>query len=146
MSSYDVRICDWSSDVCSSELGHVDPVAASARVIFKRLPRQGEIALAHAQEPAIGHDCIFDMAAHLVDHEVVDVAQAFAVPAINGSAFHLVRCDQVVGLVPRQVVAIVVGTIALVAAAPALVIPIARAARSEEHTSELQSLMRLSYA
>src|SRR3546814_16780034 len=68
------------------------------------------------------------MAAHLVDHEVVDVAQAFAVPAINGSAFHLVRCDQVVGLVPRQVVAIVVGTIALVAAAPALVIPIARAA------------------
>src|SRR3546814_9226107 len=103
------------------------------------------------------------MAAHLVDHEVVDVAQAFAVPAINGSAFHLVRCDQVVGLVPRQVVAIVVGTIALVAAAPALVIPIARAAacgaprpqvaiviasvaRSEGHTSELQSLMRISSA
>src|SRR3546814_5501264 len=99
------------------------------------------------------------MAAHLVDHEVVDVAQAFAVPAINGSAFHLVRCDQVVGLVPRQVVAIVVGTIALVAAAPALAIPIARAAacgappppvaiviRPEEHTFEPQALMRISYA
>src|SRR3546814_10947721 len=97
-----MRISDWSSDVCSSDLsvaqaiiavdaasiaaverrlavpveagralqiplGHVDPVAASARVIIKRLPRQGEIALAHAQEPAIGHASIFDLAAHIVE-------------------------------------------------------------------------------
>src|SRR3546814_5804577 len=104
----------------------VDPhdIAASFLVIFQHLPGQRMIMLPDAEKATERHHGVKDLAAVLVDHEIMDMAEAFPVQVIDGRSFHLVRCDRPVGFLDRQGVA----------------------DRSEEHTSELQSLMRISYA
>src|SRR3546814_4498013 len=83
--AYDLRISDWSSDVCSSDL-----------IATKAAARKPERA-------AVDRDEIF------VHHVIVQREEGLAVIDLGGSR------------------GIEIG-------------------RSEEHTSELQSLMRLSYA
>src|SRR3546814_3125985 len=103
-----MRISDWSSDVCSSDLGAVgdrlQPRRAVTREVCSGLPAI-----------AIG-------GAHVALQAVVDGAQLFRRdvrhgrrPARTAGAF---RCARI----------------------------FRRTGRSEEHTSELQSLMRISYA
>src|SRR3546814_5238524 len=85
--AYEMRISDWSSDVCSSDLG-------------------AEIGRLHAGQ--------------LVD----GVAQRVRLGLVQASAGqHLDRADQVLDRIGQRA-----------------------GGRSEEHTSELQSLMRISYA
>src|SRR3546814_9180304 len=106
-----MRISDWSSDVCSSDLGQVDaflggcgiePVGEAPGEARRRLDRQNE-------EAGTGRG------AALVEGRRV------LRPVGTGEAGRQQLHHQ------RDVGA-------------------ARAARSEEHTSELQSLMRISYA
>src|SRR3546814_7372601 len=114
-----MRISDWSSDVCSSDLGQ--DRAASAILVF-RLVIEGHIA-AHDREvehlAGFGHT--FDAADELPhDLRPLRVAEIHAVRRRQGHRAH--SCDIAPAFGNRLL------------------------ARSEEHTSELQSLMRLSYA
>src|SRR3546814_8599722 len=90
--AYEMRISDWSSDVCSSDLGHIG-IKPPALLACRRVQR---------------------------DHNVLGRADIKAIAVLERrilravSAFRSFRRQ-----IPR---------------------------RSEEHTSELQSLMRLSYA
>src|SRR3546814_10874776 len=111
-----MRISDWSSDVCSSDL----PSVASLRQRLGRSGRRkGEPAIlrGYCVEYAINERASLDQMLRL--HTVQTVAMIslllegwFEPPAVNGQ--HLST------LVMQM--------------------------RSEEHTSELQSLMRISYA
>src|SRR3546814_7681107 len=112
---------DWSSDVCSSDLGFLadgDPAQYRALVHHLVLD-QAEVLEAHASagvglfrrvlRGADPRDPGFEF-----EHETRD--QVGAVHAQRAQGLHVVRLDA------------------------------GRARRSEEHTSELQSLMRISYA
>src|SRR3546814_2720828 len=101
--AYEMRISDWSSDVCSSDLGGIEHRAEHVRrtpqVLQRQLHEQRLVAL-----PGGGL---------LADAGVVGAAVAD----------RLVE-DRRIGCQPGDAVLV----------------------RSEEHTSELQSLMRISYA
>src|SRR3546814_9107290 len=101
-----MRISDWSSDVCSSDLvvEHVDPEAVSGAPREPRLEVAAEIVIAQnvdLQQKVVL--CRFDRLEH------------------GGKGFLAVL---------QQLDAVAAG----------------ERQRSEEHTSELQSLMRISYA
>src|SRR3546814_5725880 len=91
--AYEMRISDWSSDVCSSDLGPSRPAGGGARVAVAAA-RRGPRARGQAEE-------------HAPLHQQADGREH---RALRASRLRL------------------------------------REGRSEEHTSELQSLMRLSYA
>src|SRR3546814_8103229 len=97
MTAYEMRMSDWSSDVCSSDLigiaAHNAPTTVRESPIVRTPFARNSLA----------------------------VALALALP------FALVACKQP-------------------AANPDTAAAAAATARSEEHTSELQSLMRISYA
>src|SRR3546814_1993130 len=99
--AYEMRISDWSSDVCSSDL--VEPVA-----------REG----------------VADLLPQFVGREVARVDQPIR-PAPERR--------QQLALPPDAVARRAIGRKRMAAARFVI-------ARSEEHTSELQSLMRISYA
>src|SRR3546814_5300836 len=97
-----MRISDWSSDVCSSDLKAPHPSPLSAHNGFfgcRHFSKANEFLKANGQEP--------------IDWSLPPLAGPSALDAI----------------VP-----------------PMVVDPRAPRSRSEEHTSELQSLMRISYA
>src|SRR3546814_8981823 len=96
--AYEMRISDWSSDVCSSDLRQLDPGA---------IAHQPEQML----EARMGDAGIGRQMAHVVDHQ--RRAQPRQPRRQRGKLAGIEQQLQV---------------------------------RSEEHTSELQSLMRISYA
>src|SRR3546814_2143478 len=102
--AYEMRISDWSSDVCSSDLPHPLPVAAD-----EDDPNAHIYADARARTAAFG------------GVEIVDLPSPGRVE-IGGEVAAASHMNFYIG---NGVV----------------VVP-----RSEEHTSELQSLMRISYA
>src|SRR3546814_8063075 len=115
--AYEMRISDWSSDVCSSDLARdLAPhrhQRAATRVQFRRSHRSGQASLAGRLDAAIG-------LVHL-----------------RGRARWRDR-----GMVaPRAL-----GKSERVRPQPRLRLQYRPRIRSEEHTSELQSLMRISYA
>src|SRR3546814_2332705 len=103
-----MRISDWSSDVCSSDLKVVGVIANN--------PQTGGGALSA------------EACRKIVDFTVM--CDSFNIP--------LVRLMDTPGFV--------VGTDAERRGAPGHIMNFMNATRSEEHTSELQSLMRTSYA
>src|SRR3546814_9526027 len=110
-----MRISDWSSDVCSSDLG-IAEIAAEKRA---RRPRAcPEIALKcpvrffHAAQ-----DATFHLANSQNRNKTSATRQSLSSPAMNHVEYLRRRILQDVS-----------------------------SERSEEHTSELQSLMRISYA
>src|SRR3546814_5282441 len=96
-----MRISDWSSDVCSSDLSTSD--SASRPDLQRRHPRQ-LVRIAHDEDGV--HHTIPDIESHR-------------------------RIGPAIGLVGHHA---------------GLAVDQAGHPRSEEHTSELQSLMRISYA
>src|SRR3546814_10102278 len=111
--AYEMRISDWSSDVCSSDLGDIDPEWAPNP---EELPRWFVDALAVPR-----------------DEGFVEV---------DGTRIHYFRWG-------RRGAPPVLMTHGFLAHARcfAFIAPfLAKDYRSEEHTSELQSLMRISYA
>src|SRR3546814_7330305 len=116
--AYEMRISDWSSDVCSSDLGHGDVPAGDGGL------RGGRVVEARGQ---------FARQAQL------DVARVQAGSDVGPKLLRLLHADveaQQLDPLPHQVVADL----------HRLVDDVDRRLRSEEHTSELQSLMRISYA
>src|SRR3546814_10829094 len=110
-----MRISDWSSDVCSSDLFNTG--VATANNCHTLALEQRTIAVR-----AVGHTvvAVFALAGH------VDFAPARAGCQDDSLAFHdaaIGQTDFDQALAKHQ-----------------------RLGRSEEHTSELQSLMRISYA
>src|SRR3546814_2540831 len=101
-----MRISDWSSDVCSSDLPCVTPFEAPVHMRSRRTPGPP-----HRAEPLALHDAVAEF--HV---------EALAMEK-GARQSHAVIDDQQIAL-QRE----------------------GRRRRSEEHTSELQSLMRISYA
>src|SRR3546814_7543576 len=123
--AYEMRISDWSSDVCASDLGHVALGVGGAgehdafgvrdpRVVARRAPAHSSTRLARgALLRALGFHLLLD---HRLQARAEPVAAVVLRPLPGRDGDH--RLKQA----PRC------------------------ANRSEEHTSELQSLMRNSYA
>src|SRR3546814_10510704 len=114
-----MRISDWSSDVCSSDLPQVDSLPSRASLLL-RLGRSASFGAADGP-----HRSAAAAAAE------VGVAAIGLEPRYTHARRHVDFLQDLsrLGVDPPQV--------ALVAFPRA---------RSEEHTSELQSLMRISYA
>src|SRR3546814_5986091 len=110
--AYEMRISDWSSDVCSSDLGSRTPCPNLLRLEFP----------AGAEDPPHGQQAQHEEAEDRRDADRhVHVRHAVEAPAEAADQVHH-RVEQG-DLLPHR-----------------------RQHRSEEHTSELQSLMRISYA
>src|SRR3546814_4188803 len=136
--AYEMRISDWSSDVCSSDLGvQLHPrlvaggplaVLADPHVAGGHAPHAAVLAIQHlgGGEPGIDLDAELG---RLLAEPAADVAEADDVVAM---VVHLRRRRQAVGPAGGQVHEAVLGGRRV-------------QRRSEEHTSELQSLMRISY-
>src|SRR3546814_9976982 len=134
-----MRISDWSSDVCSSDLRRL---VAMAGAEFRHAQRQvavaGDALLEDLDVPGAVHrlhrqDAILGLGDEHVLVELLPVAGRLPEGAVNELwRLHL-------GVAGRLPAAAPVGLDGAVER-PAL------GMRSEEHTSELQSLMRISYA
>src|SRR3546814_1154712 len=112
-----MRISDWSSDVCSSDL----PDGGSAVVSLTHDPKLDDPALARALN-----------------------SPAFYIGALGSRKTHAARLERLgaAGFTDKELARIHgPAGLPIGAAGPAEI-----AVRSEEHTSELQSLMRISYA
>src|SRR3546814_7828992 len=112
-----MRISDWSSDVCSSDL--LGGGLGLRRLIAARKGLDRRFERAHAE--------------HLdIDRELFDQPLEIEIGAARAGQQHAAKRGHpyLVG-VGRKIIARV---------------HIGRGIRSEEHTSELQSLMRISYA
>src|SRR3546814_10370141 len=122
-----MRISDWSSDVCSSDL--VEPADAGSQRFgaARSAPRQVPMHLQEETEPTPD-----PTAPTAPPGSTTTVAPVPDEPTAEN--------DLPLGLIGG-------GATAAVAAATAALVAIRRRrSRSEEHTSELQSLMRSSYA
>src|SRR3546814_9748370 len=112
-----MRICDWSSDVCSSDLrtrpAGGDPAAGPRGVVQRRRRRPGDTLACRRRGGA---------------------------DRMAGTADRLRPADRRVAGVAER------GREHPAVAAPARAAGLGAGGRSEEHTSELQSLMRISYA
>src|SRR3546814_6652127 len=129
--AYDLRISDWSSDVCSSDL------------LVERLGGGDEhrfgVAILHALRIAIGGE------AHRGAIRAGDGGDSFddleqQAKAVLGAAAVAIGAE--IGAVAQELV----DQIAVRGVELDTVEPGGKRVRSEEHTSELQSLMRISYA
>src|SRR3546814_7954948 len=109
-----MRISDWSSDVCSSDLFGGGALSAHDQNDRRAQPRVG-----HAES-----DGFMDQAR--CDRDILDLGRADAVArSLDHRVVAADEKEQAIGISADGV---------------------ARPDRSEEHTSELQSLMRISYA
>src|SRR3546814_6318269 len=110
-----MRISDWSSDVCSSDLAPLGYIEGQLRLRFGQAqPRAVATIINAAREPVTLPDLRAGLTA---------LADQVTVPPANASWWEALEHEA------REI------------------ITIHRAStRSEEHTSELQSLMRISYA
>src|SRR3546814_3756069 len=151
--AYEMRISDWSSDVCSSDLlnrrvlrREVVLLVAGAVVVARDLDRRRspdfeDLLAAQARAVAVPQ----------VQLVAADPGQGEAVGGLcqlGGLHECLVdRIEQVVGVGGVSVAAVEIRPQHQVLEAVAVdVVDDEGGQRSEEHTSELQSLMRISYA
>src|SRR3546814_6793988 len=120
-----MRISDWSSDVCSSDLVR---------------PPIGEKQIALVIQPTIVSDCL--VATLRATRSGANIVIGVARPCVRPQ-------EHLADLTGREFASIIVqdadAAIERAAYRSAMRPPLA-AIRSEEHTSELQSLMRISYA
>src|SRR3546814_4676499 len=127
--AYEMRISDWSSDVCSSDLETGVAIEDRAGRRAKQeacagLDADADIALPLKVETDARFRPRFLVEDEVADHRAQRVGASSAVDVAVGRERHLDRAA------PR-----------LSGTEGARIKP-----RSEEHTSELQSLMRISYA
>src|SRR3546814_2280988 len=106
-----MRISDWSSDVCSSDLKHAQRDALLEARVREVGERGGAVGIAYLNTVGGQDGLVFDGASVLAD------ADGHVHPAARAFESHWLVADFD-----------------------------ADGGRSEEHTSELQSLMRISYA
>src|SRR3546814_1619831 len=107
-----MRISDWSSDVCSSDLPTASLAGHERERVYetiRRLAAEGKAVL---------------FVSHFID-EIMALTDDVTVLRDGRTVLHA----ETAGLEPQAIAAAIAGR-----------------SRSEEHTSELQSLMRISYA
>src|SRR4030095_3937514 len=75
-------------------LGNAGDVAAQVGVVFQRLPGQRIMIVADAEQAAEAEHHVRHLAADLVDHDALDVADLFAVGPVDIRALDLVASDQ----------------------------------------------------
>src|SRR3546814_7460630 len=114
-----MRISDWSSDVCSSDLAHYDGLS-------RRLQQIARYVLDHPNEVALETLAVIAQRADVQPSAIVRFAKGFGFA--GASQMQRLFRD---GLLSENA---------------ALGYGERVRQRSEEHTSELQSLMRISYA
>src|SRR3546814_4281495 len=137
MTAYEMRISDWSSDVCSSDLEAARPAVGDDDAL-------GGLE-APVVEPQAGHEVQRHARLQLGG---VAAAQAHGALAPVG---RVAEADGIAGAVvlhdavARQHGKEGLGDVLAAPPRPRLAEPRFHALRSEEHTSELQSLMRISY-
>src|SRR3546814_7639438 len=123
--AYEMRISDWSSDVCSSDLAAAEVDAHHIVPVVEAHPREGAVA---GDAGIIHHDVdrsdLFGHPRAAVEAGLM-VADVPFIGADAGAVGEGLRLFVVAGIVGDDGDAL--------------------ALRSEEHTSELQSLMRISY-
>src|SRR5262249_29473515 len=78
-------------------LPDVDLVALERRIVAEQRPRQRVVVLADAHETAETHDRVGDLAAELVDHDALDLADPVAVRTVDRRSLHLVAADETDG-------------------------------------------------
>src|SRR3546814_10767717 len=124
--AYEMRISDWSSDVCSSDLDLRDRLYSHLvgldQAFFER-SRSGELVSRLTADTELLRSVV---------GSTISVALRSVVMVIGSLAM-------LVATSPRLAAYTLVGI-------PLCVLPLVIGGRSEEHTSELQSLMRTSYA
>src|SRR3546814_978720 len=113
-----MRISDWSSDVCSSDLDIL------ARPGQPKLDVNVNVGVTRPGED------VYEVALKINVTAKVESATSFAVELLYNGLFGLRN-------VPEEALQPF-----LLVEAPRILFPFARRVRSEEHTSELQSLMR----
>src|SRR3546814_5668532 len=118
-----MRISDWSSDVCSSDLGCAHCIDLHTRDLLKTMPLDKVVLLPVWAEVPYLFDPQYRAALAWAE-EVTRASETHASDEAYAAA--------AAAFEPRDLVD--------------LTIAIAAMNRSEEHTSELQSLMRISYA
>src|SRR3546814_9427639 len=115
-----MRISDWSSDVCSSDLGERQhrphPLATAGDEVARELRDQRDLALHPFQDDAVH---MIEVGRDEQEH-CVERGRALRVAEMVDCCGHLAPPLRAGGRKGKR--------------------------RSEEHTSELQSLMRISYA
>src|SRR3546814_4101489 len=120
-----MRISDWSSDVCSSDLPVQQRGRAIAAIGFPvRIVSHPHLAQIEQPHHCRDHRLLFRPAVSQI---------ALHLPPQSGQRFAELKAAVVF---PRFLGLAIGGVVAVLLASP----------RSEEHTSELQSLMRISYA
>src|SRR3546814_10188525 len=138
--AYEMRISDWSSDVCSSDLA-IRLVRSRASELKINPRKIGVIGFSAGGYLVAQTSNIFEPAYQPVDEiDKVSSRPDFAIAMFPG---HLCRAGG--SLDPGIKVTKMTPPTFLLQAWDDPVDPICNS-RSEEHTSELQSLMRLSYA
>src|SRR3546814_420240 len=166
-----MRISDWSSDVCSSDLEHVEAregrSAIEADVLLQR-DHAGQLHL----EAGRAHDgVVFRHDVHAIEEDRLDgvlpgpqrqreITQRTEVGVEDESRIGLHSTGHARSILPpsvstgRQALWTAINTkchpqaqdVGIRAAVNVMKASSCAARRSEEHTSELQSLMRISYA
>src|SRR3546814_1740604 len=138
MTEYELRISDWSSDVCSSDLRRSDP-----HIDVGGAPQLLERALGELVHPLIGQRFLDPRAVDLLSLVLAQLAQQEDVEARQRANWHRHLAWP---HLREDVVELVLQLAVLDPAEVAAQDGGAGLRRSEEHTSELQSLMRISYA
>src|SRR3546814_2271155 len=128
-----MRISDWSSDVCSSDLSAVQRHAAVPEL--EDLDRMAEV-IAEIVEEDIADAPADDDAEHRIEDHVVGVAARHRGAGLRDQLQQIPVTDEDSRSIGKRIPA----------DGQAEDAERDFAMRSEEHTSELQSLMRISYA
>src|SRR3546814_5585038 len=116
-----MRICDWSSDVCSSDLTSLE---ATGILLFVYVLRE----------------LIFSWRGIPIAGIASNIARLICRTAYSGA-----RSGAQIAIIVA-VIGVLVDLLTVTGFAQKLSFAMLEIARSEEHTSELQSLMRISYA
>src|SRR3546814_10239872 len=137
MTAYEMRISDWSSDVCSSDLAHRrTDHRFRGRADDQRL-LQLRFGVGHELAPAVGNQPVVRDDRHFL-RETIDMV-GFLFKEAQGNE------QREIGVLDARILDR--GVHHRLDAFPDAIAPRLDAhARSEEHTSELQSLMRISYS
>src|SRR3546814_6578295 len=132
-----MRISDWSSDVCSSDLSDDKIVVGNISSISGPVPGLGATSLAGVQAYAAYRNSMGGVCGRQIEVKGADDGMDNGRYRANAEEMN----GQVLGLISG----ITAGDAAGAEVVERNKIPVV-STRSEEHTSELQSLMRISYA
>src|SRR3546814_4005173 len=142
MTAYDMLISDWSSDVCSADLTEAADLRLEQHALIGNSVQELQELTDIYVDRGVAPELAQQVAEQLTRHDALD---AHARDELGISVHNRAR--------PVQAALASAVSFATGAALPLLtaaLIPaghiVAVVTRSEEHTSELQSLMRISYA